>query len=487
MTTAYIAKIPEFTGEDNNTSSQKWLDKVQKARDANEELFENWQAFKNAFLQQFTDNNTSITLCNHFCNIKQETSETVMTYLRRFNKLLCQIQQLETNNYYSNAQILDQFIAELKDKLIKKVCPHAPADLATAIKHAKNYEMTIEEANHTKFTNSQKRLRTTLQTNNNSSNNHKDINHHNNATKTILDLHLTTNLKIVIIVKSQDTGNKIAENYRETNKTELHNQFNNNINNLYQFSNIRYHSFNNIKYQPENWFNITNSHQNQFQNNNNKINPNNQLQRPIYYHIQSNYLTMPEESNFQQPALFKDIFPFEFEANESPFLLSNTAVNEQKTITAIYTEAEVERKPIQLILDSGSAGTQTVIVTADNMKKTPVGEINNFPFTIDGITIPVKVLVMNALQYQAFIKNDWLFKTNTNLDWEIQKLKISYQGQYTRVPATCGTFNKKTEKAPVFKFEEKKELPATETFMALGLPSNWAEETEQEIFEEIRE
>ncbi|KAG9294544.1 hypothetical protein G9A89_008655 [Geosiphon pyriformis] len=76
MATAYIAKIPEFTGEDNNTSSQKWLDKVQKAGDANgwiaakmlkailyflqettgewfknlEEPFKNWQALKDAFL-----------------------------------------------------------------------------------------------------------------------------------------------------------------------------------------------------------------------------------------------------------------------------------------------------------------------------------------------------------------------------------------------------------------------------------------------------
>ncbi|KAG9306150.1 hypothetical protein G9A89_016054 [Geosiphon pyriformis] len=121
MTTVYIAKIPEFTGKDNDTSPQEWLDKVQKAEDLNEEPFENWQAFKDAFLQQFTDNNTSITLRNCFYNIKQETSET--------------------------------FIAGLKDKLIKKVCPHALADLATAIKHAKSYKMAIEEANHTKLVN----------------------------------------------------------------------------------------------------------------------------------------------------------------------------------------------------------------------------------------------------------------------------------------------------------------------------------------------
>ncbi|KAG9301571.1 hypothetical protein G9A89_016641, partial [Geosiphon pyriformis] len=275
--------------------------------------------------------------------------------------------------------------------------------------------------------------------------------------------------------------------------------------------------------------------QNRFQNNNNRTSSNNQLvprnpiqQRHNHYQTQPSYLTMPEEQNFQQTALFEgevaaptqnpstnnqtippakiaenanlsDIFPFEFEANESPFLLSNAAVNEQKAITAMYTEAEVEGKQIRLILDSGSAGNiityqlmqqlhrnvdrpaQTVIVTADGMKKTPVGEIDNFPFTIDGITIPVKVLVMDAPQYQALVGNDWLFKANANLDWETQELKISYQGQYTRVPATCGTFNKRSEKAPVFEFEKEEEKPTIETYMALGSTSNWADEMEQQF------
>ncbi|KAG9301359.1 hypothetical protein G9A89_018031 [Geosiphon pyriformis] len=153
---------------------------------------------------------------------------------------------------------------------------------------------------------------------------------------------------------------------------------------------------------------------------------------------------MPEESDFQQTALsegeiaaprsnpsnntilpaqiaqnanLSDIFPFEFETNESPFLLSNTAVNKQKAITVIYTEAEVKGKPIRLILDSKLAESiityqliqqlqktvdrpaQTVIVITDGIKKTPVGKIKNFPFTIDRITILVKVLVMDAPQY----------------------------------------------------------------------------------------
>ncbi|KAG9298874.1 hypothetical protein G9A89_015895 [Geosiphon pyriformis] len=186
---------------------------------------------------------------------------------------------------------------------------------------------------------------------------------------------------------------------------------------------------------------------------------------------------MPEEQNFHHTALskgraaaqqqnpsytpttippakiaenanFSDIFPFEFEANESSFLLNNTAANEQKAITTMYTKAEVEGKTIHLILDSGSAGSiityqlmqqlkknidqpaQTVIVTADSMKKTPVREIDNFLFTLDRITISVKVLVMDAPQYQTLIGKDWLQKANANLNWKTQELTISYQGQH---------------------------------------------------------
>ncbi|KAG9289875.1 hypothetical protein G9A89_015455 [Geosiphon pyriformis] len=195
-----------------------------------------------------------------------------------------------------------------------------------------------------------------------------------------------------------------------------------------------------------------------------------------------------------------DIFSFEFKANESLFLLSNAATNKQKAITAMYTEAEIERKTIHLILDSGFARSiityqlmqqlkknvdqpaQTVIVTADGMKKTPVGEIDNFPFTLDGITIPVKVLIIDAPQYQALVENDWLQKANANLNWETQELTISYQRQHAQVPAICGTFNKRSEKAPAFEFELEEEKPLIETFMALGSMFNWADETEQEHF-----
>ncbi|KAG9299579.1 hypothetical protein G9A89_020750 [Geosiphon pyriformis] len=338
MATAYIAKIPEFTSEDNDTSLQEWLDKVQKAEDANEEPFENWQAFKDAFLQQFTNNNTSITLRNHFHNIKQETSET--------------------------------FIVELKDKLIKKIHPHASADLATTIRHVKNYEMAIEEVNHTKLVN-------------------LAIGETSLAAEEKID-QLTKKIKSYFTNQQQQQQQpQKYQPLQQHNQNNFGPPFNNQSQNCHYCRIPEHWKRNCRKLQRDQQNRILARRlvqynqftpQNQSQNNNNRINPNNQLvpqnsgqQRPNHYYTQPSYLTIPEESDFQQPALsedevaaprsnssnntippaqiaqntnLSDIFPFEFEANELPFLLSNIAANEQKPITAMYTKATIEGKPI---------------------------------------------------------------------------------------------------------------------------------------------
>ncbi|KAG9296268.1 hypothetical protein G9A89_014860 [Geosiphon pyriformis] len=317
--------------------------------------------------------------------------------------------------------------------------PHAPKDLNSAIQHAKRYEMAMEETNHTKL----------------------------------------VNLAI------EETSSVAEEKIDQLTKKPIPQL----IQQQYQQPPTQHYQVPARKLTPQNQF----TSQNRYQVNNNRISSNNQLvpqnsaqPRPNHYHTQPSYLTIPKEQNFHYTALlegraaaqqqnssytpitippariaenanFSDIFPFEFEANESPFLLSNAAANEQKAITAMYTEAEAEEKPIHLILDSGSVrsiityqlmqqlkknvnqSAQTVIVTTDGIKKTPVGEIDNFPFTLDGITISVK--------YQALVENDWLQKANAKLDWETQELQISYQRQHAQVPATCGTFNKCFEKA----------------------------------------
>ncbi|KAG9290042.1 hypothetical protein G9A89_010348 [Geosiphon pyriformis] len=71
------------------------------------------------------------------------------------------------------------------------------------------------------------------------------------------------------------------------------------------------------------------------------------------------------------------------------------------------------------------------IITANGATKTPIGKINDLLIEVNGIIVSIKVLVMEATQYQALVGNDWLSKTNTTFDWTTQELQISQNGQHT--------------------------------------------------------
>ncbi|KAG9286732.1 hypothetical protein G9A89_012282 [Geosiphon pyriformis] len=155
--------------------------------------------------------------------------------------------------------------------------------------------------------------------------------------------------------------------------------------------------------------------------------------------------TLQTKSNIPPAIITEDttlatIFFFNINNLNTHSLFSRAAINQDKPIMALYTNARVGEIDIKLILDSGSAGsiitkqlmdqldrrvdctTTAQIITADGNTKTPIGEIDNFSFEINGIQIPTKVLVMEATQYQALVGNDWLSKTNTILDWNTQEL-----------------------------------------------------------------
>ncbi|KAG9289762.1 hypothetical protein G9A89_014497 [Geosiphon pyriformis] len=107
MATPYIARLTDFSREEEETDVHTWLRETQKAIQAN-----NWNdqraiqtlpfflkstadlwyqsletkpmsfaEFKNALLEYFSDPNTIIQLQNKFNTIKQNTGETVTQYL----------------------------------------------------------------------------------------------------------------------------------------------------------------------------------------------------------------------------------------------------------------------------------------------------------------------------------------------------------------------------------------------------------------------
>ncbi|KAG9297101.1 hypothetical protein G9A89_019382 [Geosiphon pyriformis] len=162
------------------------------------------------------------------------------------------------------------------------------------------------------------------------------------------------------------------------------------------------------------------------------------------------------------------IFPFKLEETATMPLFSGATL-EAKPITVMYTDAKVERQSIKLILNSSSADTDGAI-------KTPIGKIDDFSFEVHGIVTPIKVLVIEVTQYQALVGNNWLSKVNMTLNWNIQELQLTYQGQYIRVPATCGHFKTPPRKKLLIKLEEKKKKPTWEAYQVL-----WADKGHNEL------
>ncbi|KAG9291504.1 hypothetical protein G9A89_021923 [Geosiphon pyriformis] len=123
------------------------------------------------------------------------------------------------------------------------------------------------------------------------------------------------------------------------------------------------------------------------------------------------------------------IFLFKLEET-TPVPLFSKAAFDTKLITAMYTDMKVDGYVIKLILNN-QLGCQvdyaasTCIITADRATKTPIGKIDDLPIEVNSIIVPIKTLVMEAIQYQALISNDWLSKANTMLDWNTQELQFS--------------------------------------------------------------
>ncbi|KAG9295111.1 hypothetical protein G9A89_006092 [Geosiphon pyriformis] len=185
----------------------------------------------------------------------------------------------------------------------------------------------------------------------------------------------------------------------------------------------------------------------------------------------------PLPSNIPPVTITKDesltaIFPFKFEETTITLLFSEATL-EAKLITVIYIDAKVDEQSIKLILDSSLVVDRTAsarILTADEATKTPISKIDEFPFEVNGIITPIKVLVIEATQYQALVGNNWLFKTNAVLDWTTQELQLSINGQHTRVPAMCGHFKILSREEPLIELEEEEKKPIWKAYQV-----SWAD------------
>ncbi|KAG9291662.1 hypothetical protein G9A89_022081 [Geosiphon pyriformis] len=473
--------IPYFL---KNTADSWYQSLVDKPQDFN--------TFKLEFLRYFSNNNSINRLANTFTTIKQGETEAVTTYLGRFHRNLQQIQAIDAN-YFTASQILNQFICGLYSSILQHVCPLHPATLQDAVTHARNFESAELETNHTHAVNlvmnKSFELDSKLKQFSDSINqNHVYYYHqlhlincgsqkHVFATTVISNSKLlpksrlnyppindtVTNLSTTSILNSSlsDTCNlstTAASNLSATTSSNLLNPTTNS-NTITKLTSKQTPKAENdtTKLQTEScqWNSGTGATQN----------PNSQNYLSLLVTSEDTTNTnsgsnqqLTLTSNILPTTITKDksltaIFPFEFEETTAMPLFSK-AVFKAKPITAMYTDAKVNGQSIKLILDSSSAGniitqqlmdqlgrqvdctTSTRIITANGATKTPISEIDEFPFEVNSIITPIKVLVMEATQYQTLIGNDWLSKTNTILDWMTQELQLSINGQHTCVPAT---------------------------------------------------
>ncbi|KAG9292803.1 hypothetical protein G9A89_006364 [Geosiphon pyriformis] len=532
MTTPYIARLTDFSGEKEETNMHTWFREAQKAIQANnwndqraiqtlpfflKGTADSWYQsletkpmsfaeFKNALLEYFSDPNAVIQLQNEFNTIKQNTSETVTQYLARFNRIRRQIEAIE-QGYYTDPQVLNQFIRELKSSILGRVCPAHPNSLPEAVTLARALESAEKEANHSQMVN---------------------MVMEENKTETLekrvtrLGKELSKKIESYLIPDPrkntyQPPQRRSQEEFRtETRACHFYKRIGHLIsqcrtrimqeareNNYYTPPQMPRNQYTPIPRQYSTTYQNQGAYQQQPMIANPNWNPNragtNQQTNPNYQNYQQTYLNILENliignndgrninrtknsSKLSQtipPAVATEdsslaaIFPFELEENEAMF--SGAALDEKRPITAMYMEATINNTPIKLILDSRSAGSIVMlqlvnqlgfkvdcavtlqIITADGSTKLSYGEIDSFPFEINGIVILTKVLVMDATQYQALTT---------------QELLINYNGHQAKIPATCGHFQKPSaNQRPTFEFEENPALPAIETYQL-----SWADD-----------
>ncbi|KAG9289495.1 hypothetical protein G9A89_003654 [Geosiphon pyriformis] len=71
--------------------------------------------------------------------------------------------------------------------------------------------------------------------------------------------------------------------------------------------------------------------------------------------------------------------------------------------------------------------------------------------------------------------NDWLLKTHTTLNWTTQELQLTFSGQHTQTPATCGHF-KLSNAQPLIEFKKEIRKPTWEAYQV-----SWANQDHNEL------
>ncbi|KAG9284457.1 hypothetical protein G9A89_014061 [Geosiphon pyriformis] len=472
MAYAPIAKLDKFNGEEDD--AQVWLNNMAKAITANnwdntramqvisyflQDITDAWyqslavkpqnfNGFKTEFLWYFSNNNSINKLANTFTTIRQEDTKAVTTYLERFHKNLRQIQAIQAD-YFTVPHILNQFIRGLHSSILQQICLMHPINLPTTVTYVRDFKAAKLEVNHAQAVNlainGSSELDSKLKQFSDSINQKLEKYLADNCTiyqssqwfpdsKPLTELKpipihlpaydaptnlLTTSLSTTAISNLSDT---VTSNISTTATSNLSNTHHSNTTSKPSSNNIREPK---IEDHPK--LEISNgctSTDPQLFPLTNRIFLLVTLEDAAFSNQRIKQQQLPI-NNIPPATITKNksldaIFLFELE-EPSDMLLFSEAALEEKPITAMYTDAKVDGHSIKLILDSVDCAASTRIITVDGATKTPIGEIDDFPIKVNGIIVSIKVLMMEAIQYQALI--EWSTHVSTSNVWSLQ----SYQ------------------------------------------------------------
>ncbi|KAG9291633.1 hypothetical protein G9A89_022052 [Geosiphon pyriformis] len=398
-----IIKLDKFNGEEDDAQYQSLTVKPQ-----------NFNRFKTEFLQYFSNNNSINKLANIFTMIRQGNTEAVTTYLRHFHRNLHQIQAIQVN-YFTTSWILNQFIRGLRSSILQQVHPMHPVDLPAIVTYARDFEAAELEANHAQAVNLAMNRLFELDfklkqfiPDSESSPESRPIPTHLPA------YDAPTNLSTASLLNSS-LSTTITSNLSDAATSNISTTATSNLSNIHHLNTTSKSSLNNIRESK------IEDHP-KLEIGDGCISTNSQLFPPTI-RISSVEFGHQSHPKPEFPTLFK---PFDMP-------LFSRAALEEKLIMTMYTNVKINGHFIKLILDSGCQVDYTAstrIITADGATKTPIGEIDDFPIKVNGITIPIKVLVIEA--------------THQN-------------GQYMRVPAMCGHFKPNNIRTTTLLIEFEKE------------------------------
>ncbi|KAG9307308.1 hypothetical protein G9A89_017136 [Geosiphon pyriformis] len=397
MVYTLIAKLEKFTSEDDDV--QVWLNNMEKAIVAN-----GWNDTKAMQAIPYFLQDTTNSWYQSLVNKPQNFAAFKLVFLQYFsnNNSINQLantfitikqRENEAADYFTVPQILNQFIRGLHSSILQCICPIHPADLQAAVTNARDFELA--------------ELELPIQP---------------SIISTDLPINDTTANISTICILTSSLLTAATDNISTTAAT-------NNLSDTHRTGYTQNLS-------SQNYLSLLVTTEDTSLN----------TQEPKQKQSLTNILpaTVMEDESLAA------IFPFKIKELTETSLFSGAAF-EKKSIMVIYTDAKINGQSIKLILDTASAK----IITADGITKTLIGEINNLPIEINNITVSIKVLVIEATQYQTL---------------------LSQNGQHTCVPAMCGHFKSIImPSTPLIEFEKEKEKPTWE-----NTDQNWKTDNDQD-------